>query len=80
MVSKLCSETKALIPFYKNETELSYRKIAAHCGISESIVYKIWKTKLHPEIAVIKNRMIKFVEGDIFAKDMKYYYCGQLRL
>ena len=50
MVSKLCPETRALIRFYKNETELSYRKIAARCGVSKTVTYKICNTKLHPKL------------------------------
>ena len=59
MVNKLCSETRALIRFYKNETELSYRKISARCGVSTSVVHKICNTKLQPKLEP-KNSTRKF--------------------
>lgn len=58
MVNKLCPETRALIRFYKNETELSYRKIAARCGVSKSVVHKICNMKLHSKL-VAKNSSSK---------------------
>ena len=39
MVNKLCPETRVLIRFYKNETELSYRKIATRCGSIDMYLY-----------------------------------------
>ena len=54
MVNKLCPETRALIRFYKNETDLSYRKIAARCRVSKSVVHKICNTKRHLKL-VPKN-------------------------
>ena len=50
MVNKLCPETTALIRLYKNETELSYRKIAVRCGVSKSVVHKICNTKLRQKL------------------------------
>ena len=58
MVNKLCPETRALIRFYKNETELSYRKIAARCGVSKSVVNKICNTKLHPKLEPKNSRKV----------------------
>ena len=51
MANKLCPETRALIRFYKRQTDLSYRKIATQCGVSKSVVHKICNTKLHSKLA-----------------------------
>lgn len=48
MGKKVCPETRALVRFYRDKTEMSYRQIASRCGISKSAVHKICNLKANP--------------------------------
>ena len=45
MGKKVCPETRALIRFYRDQSEMSYRKISAKCGVSKSTVFNLCNLK-----------------------------------
>ena len=45
MGKKVCPETRALVRFYRDKSEMSYRQISAKCGVSKSTVCKLCNLK-----------------------------------
>ena len=45
MGKKVCPETRVLIRFYRDQSEMSYRKISARCGVSKSTVFNLCNLK-----------------------------------
>ena len=78
MVNKLCPETTALIRLYKNETELSYKKLLRDVECLSQLLIKS-ATRNCIRSWCLRFQMVKLDDQDVLTKGMKDYYCELLR-
>ena len=77
MTKKVCAETRAFACFYREYSRLSYRKIAAKCGISKSTAHRVCGTKKRTVSACVRKKgrpkCLNEREQRLLLRVLKYY-------
>ena len=77
MAKEVCAETRAFARFYRDYSRLSYRKIAAKCGISKSTAHRVCGTKKSTVSACVRKKgrpkCLNEREKRLLLRVLKYY-------
>ena len=77
MTKKVCAQTRAFARFYREYSRLSYRKIAAKCGISKSTAHRVCGTKKSTVSACVRKKgrpkCLNEREQRLLLRVLKYY-------
>ena len=77
MTKEVCAETRAFARFYRDYSRLSYRKIAAKCGISKSTAHRVCGTKKSTVSACVRKKgrpkCLNEREKRLLLRVLKYY-------